>query len=248
MNEFYKKNGYILVKNLIQKQVIDNIYEEIMNVFEHKDIFDMYKNDFEKYKASANISQYLLSLTQLSCCEEIKKVLIELGLKLLSINTRPLISFSSKFLAKNDMYWKVPSHQDWPSMQGSINSLTLWTSLVDLEPDLGYIEVIPGSHLLGALETDDYQTLKDSDFMNDKFIPIEMNKGDVLIFNTFTIHKSGLNKTNKIRLSTHFRYDDINEESFQKRNFPHYRHDQRLTAGYLFPEFKTKPLIEDLFK
>ena len=242
---FYHDNGYFLAKKAIKKQLLNQITNDIHKLF-NGDLFEIYKNDFNRFFGTANISQYLLSVNKLTTYPSIIQILKSLGLKNPVINTRPLVSYSHKDLAKNDMYWKVPAHQDWPSMQGSVDGVTIWIPLVELDESMGYLEVIPASHLNGALKQKDNTVLDESSFDESKFIPIIMNKGDILVFNTFLIHRSGYNKSNKIRLTTHLRYDNANEESFVSRNFPHHRIDKR-ADGMAHPDLNTKELINNLY-
>ena len=121
----YQKNGYLLVKKAIKKNLLNEIVNDIHNLFKI-DLFEIYQNDFNRFLGAANISQYLISVNKLITLPSIVDIVKYLGLKNPVINTRPLLSYSHKNLAKNDMYWKVPAHQDWPSMQGSIDGVTVW--------------------------------------------------------------------------------------------------------------------------
>lgn len=243
--EFYHNNGFFLAKKCIKTRFLNKIENEIKNLF-REDFFTLYKRDFNAFLGKANISQYLLSINELTTHQPIVKILKNLGLNNPVINTRPLVSYSHKDLSKNDMYWKVPAHQDWPSMQGSIDGVTVWIPLVELDESMGYLEVIPKSHLQGALKQKDNTVLDESSFDAKDFVPIVMNRGDVLIFNTFLIHRSGHNTSNKVRLTTHLRYDNADEESFIQRNYPHHRVDKR-ADGIAFPDLDTKHLINKLF-
>jgi ectoine hydroxylase-related dioxygenase (phytanoyl-CoA dioxygenase family) len=179
--------------------------------------------------------------------QEILSLLAELGIANPVMNTRPLVSYSSKKLAKNNNYWKIPAHQDWPSTQGSLNGLTVWIPLINITNELGPLEVVPGSHLLGKLEHIEIEGVPVLSQNNWNFLPIPMDVGDVLVFSNFLIHRSGTNLTeNKIRWSVHFRYDDANESTFIERNFPHHRTDKRL-PGLLHPDFPTKEVLENFF-
>ncbi len=243
--ENYKENGYLLLEKIVPVQLLNEIKSDIQNLFK-EDIFQISKRDQKKFIAIANISQYLISVNKLTTNPCIVQSLKMIGITNPVINTRPLISYSHKDLALNDMYWKVPAHQDWASMQGSIDSVTIWIPLCDLQDDMGYLEVIPKSHLQGFLPLKDDTVLKDDSFDEKEFIPIRMNLGDILIFNTFLIHRSGINKSDNIRLTTHLRYDNADEDSFVQRNFPHHRVDKRAN-GIVNPELDTKALVNKLF-
>ena len=54
-----------------------------------------------------------------------------------------------------------------------------------------------------------------------KFIPVELKQGDILLFSSFLIHQSGENITDRPRWSCHFRYNDLDESTFIDRNYAH---------------------------
>ena len=84
-----------------------------------------------------------------------------------------------------------------------------------------------GSHKLGYLH---HELVNVPQLQNNlqgfKFESIPMNVGDVLIFNFFTVHRSGHNINQEtIRISAHFRYNDILEPTFIQRKMPVLRTD-----------------------
>ena len=241
---FFWENGYLHIKSFFDKQKILSVKKDIDFVFANycdlefsdKLIFDLFQKDFESFHGCAKLCQNLISLAALQCDENIINLLKNIGLRSPVINTRPLLSISSPYTSSKDIYWKVPSHQDWPSMQGSLNGITCWIPLVNIDKEIGSLQILPKSHLFGCLEHQDCGVpfIKD-DFEN--WISVEMEVGDILLFNTLTIHKSGVNiKEDAIRWSAHFRYDDFQENSFIKRKYPRHRIDKR-KEGILYPNF-----------
>jgi phytanoyl-CoA hydroxylase len=256
MYELYKKQGYAVVRNFVE---VSDLLAEMRDVFARylphiadvtdQVIFDLFKDDFAGFYGCANICQYLASLTSLSASTRVCRALGELGIKMPVINTRPLVSFSSRYLAKNESYWKVPAHQDWPSTQGSLNGLTCWIPLVDVPTELGPLEMIPGSHLNGAMEHKEQSGVPicGSDFSEGDFVPVPMKAGDALFFSYFTVHRSGTNTTaDKIRWTIHLRYDDRSELSFIQRKYPKNRKDVR-TEGLLIPGFPDVEQVRRVF-
>ena len=109
-------------------------------------------------------------------------------------------------------------------MQGSLNSIVLWIPLIDINSELGPVEFIKKSHLNGLKKTENgnlFQNIKIDKNLEKKFVSIPVEKGDLVIFSSFTIHRSGNNISEGIRWSMHFRYNDLNENSFIERGFPH---------------------------
>ena len=251
----YKKLGYHLERGLFPKADIVDLRTKMVSVFQTyaKDnqtefnqlIANIFRDDRDGFIGCANVCQNLIELCRLSVDDRLISTLNRLGLEFPMVNTRPLVSFSSRATASNDNYWRVPAHQDWPSTQGSINGLTCWTPLVDVGDLLGPLEVVPGSHLDGLLDHEDDGVPKlVGETMN--FLPIPMEIGDALFFSNFTIHRSGLNQSDLIRWTAHFRYNDVRESTFVERKFPRHRIDKR-KEGILYPGFPSKEQINVAF-
>lgn len=107
-------------------------------------------------------------------------------------------------------------------MQGSLDSVVVWVPLADVDVKLGALEVVPGSHKLGLLTTEVVNSFGKVDRFDDgDFISVEARQGDVLFFSSFLVHRSGVNTTDSIRWSCHFRYNNLSEETFIERGYPH---------------------------
>lgn len=249
-----KKFGYVIIKNAFKKENVKKIKHDIEKIFYtykksdmsfDNHLINLFKNDFNGFVGCANVCQYLPSLFNLSSSEEMLNILYSVGIELPVLNTRPLLSFSSEYTAKSENYWKVPAHQDWHSMQGSINAVTCWIPLVDVNNDMGSLQILPCSHLSGKVDHLDNGVPYINNFVGD-FVSVPLNVGDAVLFNTFTIHKSGNNITKKIRLSAHFRYDDCAESTFIDRKYPKHRIEKR-KDGELYPDFPSKEIIKSYF-
>ena len=244
--EFYKKNGYLFLKDFFSKEDIKKVLDDAKKVFlrqfiEKKylskctleDISDESFNDFlyrlfdedmECFSNSGKQIQHLISLHLLSLKNNVMDLLKETGLETPIISTRPVLYFNHPKLAKHKVFHTVDAHQDWRSMQGSLNSVVIWIPLVDINRNLGALEILPGSHLDG-LKTDHVDNgfgmvglSKDEE---EKLISIEIKTGDALLFSSFLIHQSGNNVTNKPRWSCHFRYNDLEDNTFVNRKYAH---------------------------
>jgi phytanoyl-CoA hydroxylase len=255
----YKQTGFQLVKGLFNPEEIDLVKNDAQEIFLNQLSFLKYptneiqsESDFnnllfrlfeehpDRLVASGKHIQHLISLHRLALDERIVSIVKELGVQFPNICTRPVMFFNAKKLAKKQVYWKMDPHQDWRSMQGSINSVVAWVALTDINISLGALEIIPESHKLGlqAKEMVDSFGLIPADLLeNYKFTPIEVSKGDVLFFSSFLIHQSGNNSTEDgVRWSCHFRYNDMNENEFIKRGYPHpyvyYPNPELITPDY----------------
>ena len=134
-------------------------------------------------------------------------------------------------------------------MQGSLNSVVVWIPLHDIDRSLGALEVVPESHRLGLLTTEVVERFgKVDQFADTDFQSIEVEQGDLLVFSSFLVHRSGTNSTDSIRWSCHFRYNDLADATFIERGYPHayvyHPVDELLTPG--FPQVAdVRRLFED---
>ena len=155
--------------------------------------------------------------------EPIMRLVTSLGLDFPVISTRVSIHIMSNDLKIPNGYHKTPPHQDWRSMQGSLDAIVVWVPLVDIDRSLGALEIIPGSHKLGLLPSemsDGYGHIEEPVTLPDA-LPVEVEVGDALFFSAFLVHQSGTSVVESIRWSCHFRYNNLREPTFIDRGFPH---------------------------
>ena len=199
----------------------------------------------------AKAVQHLLSVNHFASGSKIKSILKEFGLKNPIICVKPIIFFNSPNLAKQEAHFKTPAHQDWRSMQGSLNSIVIWIPLIDILPELGPVEFVLKSHLEGLQETHDsglFQSIKPKKNEERKFESFPVQKGDIVVFSSFTIHRSGDNITNNLRWSMHFRYNDLDEPSFVERGFPHPYKVYHPEKALILKNYPTKEKLIEIFK
>jgi hypothetical protein len=209
---------------------------------------ELFNRDLQTFTNCGKQAQHLISLHRLSLDQRLVQALNELGLEFPNISTRPLLYFNAERLAKKEVYWRLDAHQDWRSMQGSLDSMVVWLPLVDINRDLGALEVIPGSHRWGLLDanfTDGYGHVRET-IDRSQFISVEVERGDALFFSSLLLHQSGTNITNSIRWSCHFRYNNLAEATFIERGFPHpylYKPQEELIS----PDFPSRGQVEEVF-
>jgi len=249
MNEqrkFFNENGYLLLKDFLPKEAVNAVLRDAKNIFLRQFIekgytpkctleslpesqfnsflYRLFEEDFECLSNCGKQAQHLISLHSLSLHENIIGLLGEMGLVAPVISTRPVMFFNHPKLAKQKVFYKVDAHQDWRSMQGSLNAVVIWIPLIDINAELGALEILPGSHRDG-LRTDHIEQgfgmVSLTDAENDRMLSIEVKTGDALLFSSFLIHQSGENVTDNPRWSCHFRYNDLEDPTFKQRKFAH---------------------------
>ena len=101
-------------------------------------------------------------------------------------------------------------------MQGSDDALVCWVPLVPITEDTGTLEVVKGSHLLGDMSQDIEDGFGKVDADLD-YEPVEIELGDVLIFDSHLVHRSGKLQDGVTRWSCHFRFNNMYDQDFIER-------------------------------
>jgi phytanoyl-CoA hydroxylase len=266
LRESFQGQGFVRLDGFFPRQDVENVRSDAKWVFlkqmashgfvGHVDVDERefergmtryFSEDPEGFINCGKTCQHLISLHlhRLSLCEALVKQLIALGAKRPNICTRPVLYFNSRHLAKSEVYYKSPPHQDWRSIQGSLNAVVVWVPLADVPRELGALEIIPGTHIWGLQDSSEDEWYRSIEgFRNEQCHSVEINAGDVLFFSAFLVHRSGTNVTDSIRWSCHFRYNDLEEPAFVSRKYPNpyiYKPQQELVT-------KDFPSIEELQK
>jgi ectoine hydroxylase-related dioxygenase (phytanoyl-CoA dioxygenase family) len=231
-----RDEGYVIYPQFFKPEVINQLKEQAQAIFQIQfDRFE-YKDDFkeniirlfnEHFEIFSNcgkqIQQGLVELYQLAFNEDLINELKELGLKSPNACTRPVLFFNHPKLAKEVQYYKTPKHQDWPSMQASMDSVVVWIPLVDVTPENGAVIFYPRTHKLGPLTNKLEGGFAKVDINEYEWESVQpsMKVGDIAIFSTLLIHESGDITDDSIRWSCHFRYSNMKEPNYIERGFPH---------------------------
>jgi len=262
-------SGYVVVKHMLSSENLNSMLSDIHIVFKQKfqsdgfnfqttpygrireeDMFRYYSKHQEGYIGCMRAIQKLPIFYQLATSEKFLKILKEIGMKYPIISQEPLVMLNNKKTSRRESDWKVPSHQDWRSRQGSINSVAVWMGLVDITDEVGPVQAIPKSHLKGLLpaEGDEwYMHVKDEYVNENEFVSMLIEAGDAIIFSQLLIHRSGNNKSDKFRYSLQIRYDDLFEPTFMNRNYPNIR-SSLPSEGLITPNFPTSTDIKKIFE
>jgi len=253
IQSFYLDHGYVVVPGLFAKERLDEVFADIDRIFRQQaeryginlstgsglDGFShmvtaLFKANQGAYLAAAKLAQYTISLHRLSLSDEILLVLAKLGLEFPAVSTRQVLHFMADALRIEGGYHKTPPHQDWRSVQGSLDSIGVWVPFQDVNRKNYPLEVIPGSHRLGLLpSTEDPfgHRVAQGTIDETTFVAIEMSKGDALFFSNFLVHRTGEKGGATVRVAASFRFNNAAEPTFIARTYPNpyiYRSDMRL--------------------
>jgi phytanoyl-CoA hydroxylase len=263
----YRETGSVLVTGLFDPEEVEGVRHDAKCVFTRQlqrhglvgaeviderefesGLFQLFEQHLDDFVNASKQVQHLVSLHRLGLDERVVETLAELGLEFPNINTRPVLYFNSRHLAREEVYWRVFAHQDWRSMQGSLDGIVVWVPLTDIDVSLGALEVLPGSHRLGLLEANEVVNAfgRAEGIDESAFVPVEIRQGDALFLSAFLVHRSGTNITPSIRWSCHFRFNNLAEPTFIERGFPH-SFSYRPSDELITPDFPTRDQVARVF-
>nr|WP_315158588.1 phytanoyl-CoA dioxygenase family protein [uncultured Flavobacterium sp.] len=201
--EFYDKNGYVIVSDLLNISEVEMLSNETLEIFKGKrgaikgllETNESESNDdiLKKYVAihfPHKISDIIYSFLK---HDKIVKVLEEI----VSKNVKCMQSMLFvKAPGKSGQSW----HQDEFYIPTRDKSLVgAWIAIDDATIENGCLWLIPGSHKEGSIlpriknennNFADVDTVDVSRYSNENIIPVEVKKGSVIFFNGYILHSS----------------------------------------------------------
>jgi hypothetical protein len=240
--DFYIKNGYAVIDTHLADKLIQlkkdwlatfnnvSLVNGGPKILRDRDIVSLYSSHKDLWIAGYDQARQLTRLYSLVDDECMSKICEVAGIK--------FPAYTCQISTRMDMPFgkgsqPAQAHQDYPTHQGSANSITVWIPLHDVNVNNGTIEVVPRSHLNGYIEKDSSAGI--NDFVSpgslrklDKydlskvsgFVPVDLRIGQVLVFSQFLLHQSGLNSTSDtIRFSVQFRLNDLLNNGYAKRKY-----------------------------
>lgn len=267
---FYKKNGYVVLKDVICSDEIQTVISEVHQLFIEqlnylgvgyvneqndnallKNMERLFSYDLERYKATLRQVNKLVSVHKVLTSNTIISFVKALGLKVLSFPTDPVFHCMSEQLRIPGGYMTLSAHQDWSSLQNSLDSLIVWSPLTNITSCNDFpIEIIPGSHkeglLPGGVENHVYK-IEEQYFDEGQFIPILLSKTDVVLFSSFTIHRTGKGRDDNLRIACSLRYENVFEPTYIERAYPNI-YKRILERDIKTKGFPEKQHVAHLFK
>ena len=201
----------------------------------HREIIKFRQRDPKSFTGFYDCLQSSLSLTRVVTSNK----LVECVAGLLELDACELSSSGQECRVdvpgdkRNAAGW----HQDLSYFNRNIfglNTMACWAPLVKLTSKSGYLQVFRKSHIEGMvssgfaekwnkqrelnnndnLATQQVSIKEDSNLDQYKIESVKMDLGDVLFFNMFLIHRSGINTSNKIRFSVQNRFHGATSKDF----------------------------------
>ncbi len=237
---FYNKNGFVLVKNLLNKSNIKKLQKTILNrsknylkdkknfrsIYDkqfHSELIRLKKVEPKKFGSLYDSIQRSLQLYSIICEKSLIKNICNLT-KLKKEN----ISFNGENIRMdlpNDKLHHLEWHQDrsyyFQNRDGN-KGIVCWIPLIDLDKKNGPLQVCVASHKDGFIANyKKFRKNKKSSFQRKvkkkntfKVFSQSLKEGDVLFMNKNTIHASGKNTSRFIRFSLQVRVHDLMDPDY----------------------------------
>jgi hypothetical protein len=209
--------------------------------------------DVERYLAAVRHSNKLLSVQELLFNRPIRRWLGALGLDILSVPTGPVVSIMSDCLQVPGGYFGLAPHQDWASMQGSLDAVIVWTPLMDVTAGQFPLDVIPQSHRRGLWEgtiSESNREIDPAQYADEDFVSLEVKRGDVVFMSAFTVHRTGLTHDGEpcrgLRIACNTRVENTLEPTFVGRRFP-CAYGRTVKRELMTPDFPQPSDMERVF-
>ena len=231
---FYQKEGYLVVSDAFNAPELAAIQADIFDLFESRfrdinpaglrgiDLLAHYHTENRPaWQQCARRMYDLLGIYRLACKPQVLEIVSKLGLRKAMISTRPEVRTDMPHDEQYTQGW----HQDWRYGQGSLNSVTFWVPLHDVGEEQGTVAVMPGTHTMGYLACDELLNprrfvIPDEAIAGRPSFPVELKKGDALVFSQMLVHRSGYNRSGRPRLTTQIRFVDYAERRFVDQGLP----------------------------
>lgn len=242
LKEHIDVNGYFIAENVVDSEKIDYLLETIFKTFSkfvtndkfsdierpwetdlfHEEIMNFREAEPKKFSLLYDTVQTSLSVYQLVHDRTIGQICADLlGAESTELSvTEGMVRMDVPNDKRNIAGW----HQEISYLRNE--GLVLWIPLMDITIEIGALQICPKSHLEGELRvkkesnvpdnvsTVSFDEISTNDLKKYPVIPVEMKKGDALIFDVHLFHRSGRNTSNKCRFSCQSRFSVATSPNF----------------------------------
>jgi len=254
----YKNEGFCIARGLLPRLQVEHVFSDMHKLVKqqlkhrslpscntsspsdmHHDLHCLFQCDLAAYIATLTICGKLVSLFDLYLHHNVRTFAAELGINFPVFQTTPVVHLMANDLNIPNGYHGVGAHQDWPTLQGSLDTVTIWIPFVPVDANLFTLEIIPESHKHGLLPYTRQANIFEVDsncYDPAKFLAIEAEPGDVVFMSTFAIHRSSTTGDDRLRLATSMRYENAGEPHFIARTYP-FAQKRSVLAELITPGF-----------
>jgi len=207
--DFYRENGYVLVKGLLSPEEADGYRKEVHDLLARLQQFD----EMDAAWASAKETSVAAKTTKIFHCHNVQfysaaftKLLVDDRVTSIAsdIIGSPNVQLhhTKMFVKPPEVGAPFPMHQDAPYFPHDNHSMIAAIFFFDdAREEKGCLRVVPGSYKLGILEHDSKGGwhLPFEQYPIESAVACPAEAGDVLFFSYLTIHGSGINTSDEAR-------------------------------------------------
>ena len=236
---FYQTQGYLLIPNLIEPAMLDELREAVLDVLEANGVsraqLDHASSTADKLRQNP---QYL----QDSLLDELinGEAMMALASRLIGGRAVRYLPFTAVKAGGGGGQFHFHQDNNYTQHDPALGSINIWVALVDMTPENGCLQMVPGSHKEGVL---DWENAGDGDSHRKvavdpkTFLPIRMRAGDAVAFTRLTVHGSGPNYTNRARVAYGLQYHREDVKFFDPQ-------DETWKLLVESPRFQTPPVAK----
>lgn len=262
----YFEFGFCTAKNLLPKNLAEIALDEFHTLiklqlarfesqteFSQRDLYSnmqsLLKKDSSAYLGALRRGAKLASLNRYLHHSNIVDFVKQLGIELPTVPAEPVLHISSEKLQIPGGYFGFETHQDWPSIQGSLDCIIAWAPLTPVNSKNFPMQMIPKSHKRGLIEgtiTANVYQIDPTTFNEDDFVDTIAEPGDVIFMSCWTLHRTGIKNCEGLRISTSMRWENAMEPTFIARNYPS-AYKLSVTRDFITPGFPNQEIVGSIF-
>lgn len=266
---FFNEVGIVIVRDVLSLNFIQEFKKTLLAIIKARmislgkkslsaDLDDAY-NQLIAFNESSSM-EIVLAARDLPCyynmivAPEINKVItLLLGETLFQV-VHDICLFRIDSLHHSER--NFPWHQDYPYNVLSRKSVTVWAPLTPITKEMGYLQVVPGSHQAilpvnfqspsanerGQGKGHQVFSLRDVDTaaFEAQSLPLtQVNPGDVVFFDGCLLHRSGKNASQRSRWVSNIRFGDLLEPNLVSRGWKVVRDKNPYVFSEVHPELIT---------
>lgn len=195
--KYFEENGYVVLQNLVTEVEI----QEATRFFDTIKSLPSYKVE-QKFESAGNFE---CKETQSLIFEYINSFIPKIAQRFANLSNCDLGDGGTFFIKPPGKESVLHPHQDSAVIDETTGyGIFIWIPLTDITLDNGPLYVLPKSHLWGNYYRSQHipwAFRKQYMYLWKEMIPVLVNKGDIICFDTSIIHASSMNKTNTERIS-----------------------------------------------
>lgn len=213
----YKRDGYCVLRGAVRAG--ETLEPEDLAMM-HASLRETYRKSVDDYLKKVRLLSKGVGVFKMFCNPPIYEACVQLGVRMPLFLSDPAVHLISEDMHIPGGYHGVGPHQDWPALQASLNAVVVWIPLHNVGIDDFPVEVVLGSHKLGLLPAKANAHYSEIDTAGMEFTPIEVRRGDALLFSVFTVHRTRT-PGRGLRIAYSYRYEDGLDPCYVQHGYHH---------------------------